>query len=266
MQPIRSMFNEVQYELVKLILLNVFLTSTIMFLVAYLVAFFFQMPVWYALILAFVYFVIILFYEIRQITITSVEKNNPELREILRTAKDNMGEDTLMAHALFFEVLDKMKRVSSGTFLDFKKLMMKLGTILVLSIVLVSLSFFGTNIARFDNPLEKPISAFNRFLGAVTGQEPDASGVDLAQDDIFGEARMANLGQDELTAAINPSLDNPDFNNIDPAAPSGDPLADLGGDDVGFNAGGPGTSGDGLNERDLQRSYNYAKQTQGRSS
>jgi hypothetical protein len=263
MQPIRSMFNEVQYELVKIILLNVFLSTIILFLIADLIALIFNMPLWYVVIAALLYFVIMMIAEVRKISIHHVEKKNPELKEILRTAKDNMGEDTLMAHALFFEVLEKMKRVSSGTFIDFKKLMIKICTIFILAILLVSLTFFNINITKFDNPFERPLAAVGGFFGKLTGQEPDTSGVENADGDIYGDPAMAKLGDKQLTATVTPSLDQPDFNNVDPAAPSSNPLQDLGGEGAGFNDPATGYSGSGLSQRDQERSYNYAKQTQG---
>ena len=263
--PIKNMFNEVQYELVKIILLNVFLSTIILFLIADLVALIFDMPIWYVIIMAFIYFIIMMVIEVRKISVYQVERKNPELREILRTAKDNMGEDTLMAHALFYEVLEKMKQVSSGTFLDFKKLMAKLIVIFVLAIVLVSLAFFNINIQRFDNPFAKPMQVIGGFFGAVTGQQPDASGVDPASDDVFGDPSMAKLGDKQLTATVNPSLDNPDFNKVDPSNPSSNPLADLGAGQAGFNTQTDAFSQTGLSLKDQQRSYNYAKNTQGTS-
>jgi hypothetical protein len=259
--PIRNMFREVQYELVKIVLLNVFLSTVIFFLAADLIALIFGMPLLYVLILSGIYFIIVLVLELRKISVSRVEKSNPELREILRTAKDNQSEDSLMAHALFFEVLEKMKRVSSGTFLDFRQLMTKIAAVFVLSIILVSLAFFNINIQRFDNPFERPIAAAGAFFGKILGQEPDASGVGGANDDIFGDASMAKLGDDQLTATVNPSLSTPDFSTVDPTTPSSDPLADLGGSGDAFNA--PGSTFDsGLSQRDQERSYKYAKETQ----
>jgi hypothetical protein len=263
MQPIRSMFNEVRYELVKIILLNVFLSTIILFLIADLIALIFNMPLWYVVAAALLYFVIMMIAEIRKISIHHVEQKNPELREILRTAKDNMGDDSLMAHALFFEVLDKMKKVSSGTFMDFRKLMIKICAIFVLAILLVSLTFFNINISKFENPLDGPMRAVGGFFGKITGQQPDASGVEDATNDIYGDPEMAKLGDKQLTATVNPSLDQPDFNNVDPAAPSSNPLDDLGGQGGSFNSPTNTYSSNGLSQRDQERSYNYAKQTQG---
>lgn len=261
--PIRSMFGEVRYELVKIILLNVFLSTVIFFLIADLVGLVFGMPLWYVLIAAAVYFTVDLTGELRKISVRVVEEKNPELREMLRTAKDNQDQDSLMAHALFSEVLDRMRRVSSGTFLDFRKLMLKLGAVFMLSIILVSLAFFDISIQRFEDPLKAPFMALGRLLGGggvATGQ--DQSGVGGPGDELFGDARMADLGDQQLVATVKPGLDNPDFNQLDPTSPSSDPLKDLGGADAGFNDGGPGYES-GLDERDLQRSYEYAKQTQG---
>jgi hypothetical protein len=264
--PIKNMFNEVQYELVKIILLNVFLSTVILFLIADLIALVFNMPIWYVMVTAFLYFIIMMIVEIRRISIHHVEQKNPDLREILRTARDNQNEDSLMAHALFYEVLEKMKRVSSGTFLDFRKLMFKLCTVFVLAIVLVSIAFFNINIQRFDNPLAKPMDAMSRFLGKVTGTQPDASQVGDASNDIFGDPSMAKLGNNQLTATVNPSLNNPDFNKVDPAAPSNNPLSQIQGDgQAGFNNPSNSYTQSGLTQRDQERSYNYAKQTQGTS-
>ena len=260
MQPIRSMFQEVTFELVKIILLNVFLSTIIFFLVADLVALAFGMPIWYVIIVAVLYCVVALSGELHRISVAVVEERNPELREILRTAKDNQNQDTLMAHALFAEVLEKMRRVSSGTFLDFRKLMLKLGAVFALSIVLVSLAFFDISIQRFENPLERPIAALGRFFGGGIASGQDSDGVGGVGDDLFSEASMAQLGQDQLVATVKPGLDNPDFNQLDPASPSSDPLKDLADGDAGFNEGSPGY-GSGLDDRDLQRSYEYAKQT-----
>jgi hypothetical protein len=255
------MFNEVQYELAKIIFLNVFLSSTILFLIAELVSLVFSMPWWYALAAAGVYFIITFVTEIRKITIAHVEQKNPEMREILRTAKDNMNEDTIMAHALFYEVLERMKRVSSGTFLEFKKLMVKISVIFVLAIVLVSLAFFNVNVARFDNPFERPLGALGAFLGRITGNPGGGTGTGN-DSDIFGDPSMAKLGNDQLVATVNPSLDAPDFNNVDPAAPSADPLADLGGQQAGFNTPGSGGTGSGLSEKELERVDKYWASTQ----
>lgn len=262
MLPIRRMFNEVQYELVKIILLNVFLSTVILFLIADLIALIFSMPIWYVLVLSLVYFVVIMIHEIRQISMAKVEERNPELKEMLRTAKDNMDDDSLMAHALFYEVIGKMKHVSSGTFLDFKKLMAKLSVIFALSIVLVSISFFNINVSKFDNPLAGPLDRLSGvFGGGTAGVDTGSADIGGVDDDIFGESSMAVLGDDRLQATINPSLDDPDFNDVDPASPSGDPLADLGGGDAGFRSGSSYEQ-EGLDERDLERSYEYAKQTQ----
>ncbi len=263
MKTIRRMFNEVQYELVKIILLNVFLSTVILFLAADFIALIFNMPLWYVVVSSLIYFVIVFVAEVKKITVKEVEKNNPELRELLRTAKDNEDSDTLMAHALFHEVLQKMRHVSSGTFIDFKKLMTKLGTIFILSIVLVSIAFFNVNIGKFDNPFSKPLAAVAGLFGSPT-EDPGGFDARDADDAVFGDPRLARLGSDKLTATINPALDNPDFNNVDPASPSNDPLADLGGGGAQFNTGGRGFSQEGLDDRDLQRSYEYAKRTRGR--
>ncbi|MDD9954257.1 MAG: hypothetical protein OXR66_08045 [Candidatus Woesearchaeota archaeon] len=263
MSTVRNMFNEVQYELVKLILLDVFLSTVIVFLIADLIALVFNMPLWYVIVLSVVYFGIVFYFETQKISWRQVEKDNPELQEIFRTARDNMDDDSLMAHALFHDVLTRMRHISSGSFLDFKQLMVRLGIIFALSIILISIAFFNVNIARFDNPLQKPISALGGLFGKGDAGTIDGVAIGDADDDIFGDARLATLGADQLVATVNPSLNSPDFSQVDDPTLNNDPLADLGQGDNQFNA--PGSTGgtDGLDERDLERSYNYAKSIQG---
>ena len=257
--PVRGMFMEVQYELVKIILLNVFLSTVIVFLIADIIGLVFNMPLWYVIAAAFIYFLVMMMVEVRKISIRRVEQRNPEMREILRTAKDNLNEDTLMAHALFYEVLEKMRRVSSGTFLDFKKLVFKLSAVFLLAIILVGLAFFNINIQRFDNPFEKPFAAISSFFSGEA--QADNADTKFVEDDVFGDPSMAKLGDGQLTATVNPSLDTPDFTQVDPSQPSSNPLADIGSDEqAGFNTQTAGVDTNGLSWKELDRAHRFAQE------
>ena len=129
-------------------------------------------------------------------------------------------------------------------------------------IMLVMIAFLNINMSTFDNPFAKPIAAASDLFGRLTGQDPDTGAVDAAGNEVFGDPSMARLGDDQLVATVNPSLNAPDFGSVDPANPSSDPLADLGGE-AGFNQPSGTYGGNGLSERDQERSYNYAKRTQG---
>lgn len=215
MKSIKSMFDEVQYELLKVLLLNVFLESAILFLVTHLILSIFSMPLIFSGIIAALYFGVRFYLQSRTFDLKKIEEKNPEIREMLRTANDNKENNSLMAQALFTEVLAKMRKVSSGTFINVEMILKRIGAIFILSIVLVGLAFFNIDIAKFDNPLAGPMSAAGDFISGLTGEEPSQEGVELAEDDLYGDARMAQLGNEDLNIEIKQGLNQVDFSNLE---------------------------------------------------
>lgn len=215
MKPISSMFQEVKYELLKVLLLNVFLESAIVFLACHLILSIFSMPLLYSGVVAALYFVLRFWLQSRKFNLKRIEERNPDLREMLRTANDNQDNDTLMAHALFHEVLSKMQGVSSGTFIDMSIVVRRIGALFVLSVILVSLAFFNVNIAKFENPLAKPFGQIGDFVRGLGGELPEQEEINLDDDGLYGDARMADLSEEELRLQINPSLSQVDFTNVE---------------------------------------------------
>lgn len=231
-KPIKNMFEEVKYELLKVLLLNVFLEAAVIFLAAHLVLSIFSMPLIYSGVIAAAYFGYRFYTESVKFNLKHIEERNPHLKEMLRTAADNQEADSLMAHALFAEVLKKMRKVSSGTFINMEIILKRVGAIFVLSIVLVSLAFFNIDIARFDNPLQQPLDRAGQFFRGLTGEELPQEEIDLGDDSLYGEARMADLSQEELDLQINPSLNQVDFTNIEDPDLSSETIEDFPGEAV----------------------------------
>jgi hypothetical protein len=229
-KPITSMFTEVKYELTKILLLNVFFETAIVFLAIHLIFSVFSMSIWYSVIVAIIFFGARFWRGARQFNLKRIEDKNPELREMLRTASDNQGEDNLMAHALFHDVLKKMRKVSSGTFLDMNKLVKRIGVIFVLSVVLVSIAFFNLNVAKFEDPLKVPVNALGDLFRNFRGGELHQEEIDLGDDSLYGEARMADLSAQELQLRINPSLNEIDFSNLEDPDRLGDSIEDYPGE------------------------------------
>lgn len=236
-RPINSLFDEVKYELLKILLLSVFLESAIVFLATYLVLSVFSMPLWYSGVLAAAYFGARFFYKSRGFDLKRIEERNPHLREMLRTAHDNKNVDSLMSHALFSEVINKMRKVSSGTFLSMEMILRRLAAIAILSVVLVSLAFFNINIAQFDNPLEGPLNRAGDLFRSLTGADEMPEAIDLRDSSLYGEHRMADLGNQDLQLQINPSLNQIDFSSIDDPDTSQGAIRDFPGSDARAVAG-----------------------------
>ncbi|MBR9693176.1 hypothetical protein GOV07_04595, partial [Candidatus Woesearchaeota archaeon] len=164
-----------------------------------------------------------IWHRLKKINLKYIEDQNPSMREMLRTAADNKDAESLMAHALFAEVIQKMKQVSSGTFLDFKEMGIKIGAMFALSMVLVSLAFFNVNIQKFENPLAGVGDSIGGFAGDMFGDGsiPEAN-LDQADEGIYGDPSIARLGDEELDITLQQSLTRIDFNTVDDADPSSD--------------------------------------------
>ena len=226
--PIKKLFEEVRYEVLKIVLLNTFIDAAILFLAAHLIFSVFSMPLAYSGVLAALFFIGQFWRKSAEFNLKNIEKNNPELKEMLRTANDNLDQESLMAEALFQEVITKMRRVSSGTFLDLNKLLKKVGVLFVLSIILVSLAFFNVSIAKFHDPFAAPLAKAGNFFKDLVGEgELPEETITLDEDGLYGKAQMADLGEDELNLQINPSINQIDFSNVEDPDALGDSIEDF---------------------------------------
>ncbi len=223
MAAINSLLNEIRFEMLKVIILNAFLDATVVFLVLLLLLSIFGIGVMLPLLVAVLFLAGDVWWRARQLSLKYIEDRNPEIREMLRTAADNKSEENLMAHALFADLIEKMREVSSGTFLDFKQIGFKVAAMFVLSLTLVSLAFFNVNIQKFENPLPGMKEKFDGYFGGLVGDE-GVEGIDLegADDDIYGDPSIARLGDEDLDIKLEQSLNRIDFTTVDEADPSSD--------------------------------------------
>lgn len=220
---IDALLREIRFEMLKVILLYAFIDATIFFLGFFLLLSIFGMGLFLPLVFSIIVFALDVWWRLRKINLAYVEEQNPHLREILRTAADNKDDESLMAQALFVEVIQKVRRVSSGSFLDFKELGLKLGLLFSLSLVLVGLAFFNVNIQKFENPLAGVAGKFESLLGDVRGNSslPNVS-LDEADERVYGDPRIAKLGKKDLDIKLEQSLSQVDFSKVGEATPSDD--------------------------------------------
>ncbi len=218
MAAINALLNELRFETLKVAVLSAFLDATVLFLGLLLVLSIFSMGIVIPLIAAIAFFALDVWRQMRKVSFRYIEDRNPNVREMLRTAADNRDADSLMAHALFAELVGKMREVSGGTLLDFRKMLLRLGAIFVLSLVLVSLAFFNVNIQKFENPLagvgDKLSSYWNGLIGNPNATD---SNVTLADSSLYGDPSMAQLGSQALDIKLQQNLNQIDFNTVSAA-------------------------------------------------
>lgn len=224
MRPINALLDEITYEMLKVILLYAFLDATILFLILLLLLSIFGIGVVIPAIVSGLFLIGDVLVRRRKVNLTFVEEQNPEIREMLRTAADNKDAESLMAHALFAELIGKMRKVSSGTFLDLKKLISRIGVMFVLSLVVVSLAFFNVNIQKFENPLLGLQERIEGYYDSFTGVNTTTT--ELDEGGLYGDPRIARLGDKQVDIQLQQSLNQIDFSSVKDADPSAQALDD----------------------------------------
>jgi len=206
MEPIKRLFKELGGEVYKLIILESLLNTGIFFFSLLLLFNFLQ----WGILLPFIFSAGFLAWNIshkaKTFPLRAVEERNPQVKEILRTARDNMNTENMLTLALFNELIEKMKTVSVGYLIDEKKVVVKLfsvGVLAFLSIYVMTADLWNIGF-DVDNFLRRPVKP----IPTIQLNE---------SNDIYGEIRVAKLGNAVLTIQINPTLSEVDFGKVSDA-------------------------------------------------
>ena len=91
------------------------------------------------------FFIADLFYRAKTYDLELYEEKNPELKEILRTARDNIDKSNTVSEALFEEVLNRTRKVTSESIIPSKKIIQK-----ILAIGLLCFLTVGSGLVDFQ--------------------------------------------------------------------------------------------------------------------
>lgn len=206
MEPIKRLFKELGGEVYKLIILESLLNAGILFFFLLLLFNFLQWGVVLPFVLSIGFLFWSISYKAKTFQLKAVEEQNPQVKEILRTARDNMNTENMLTLALFNELIEKMKTVSVGYLIDEKKVMTKLFVVGVLAFFSIYIMTADLWDIRFD---------VDNFLRRPPKPIPP---IQLNEsNDIYGEIRVAKLGNEVLTIQINPTLSDIDFSKVSDA-------------------------------------------------
>ena len=252
MPSLKELFREVELEMLKVVLINAFLDSLMVFFIIYFVVSFFNIKFIYTLLIpgvtTLIFFVSSMIIRIKKLRLKTMEDANPQVKEMLRTAHDNMNENNIMMIALFEELKGKMKTVSSGNLLESKVIVTRIISAVVIVFLTISVSAFNVNLKKIDIPFDKL-----RFM-ISNSKDANAEGniTDLVfneTDVLYGDASIAKLGNEQINLNVNPTMSDIDFNKVGDAdsqrpgsCPSGSatciPQAIGSGSGAGFDKGG----------------------------
>jgi len=218
MDRVRGLFHEVKIEMLKIALIYSFLDTVMVFFLVYFAVSFFNIKFLYIVLIptliALIFFAVRFVRHVNKMRLKDMEEANPQLKEMLRTAHDNMHEQNPLIEALFLELKGKMRTASSGNLMESKKIMTRIISAVVIVFLIVFVSSMNVNIKKIDIPFEKL-----RFLmpSGAEGGHQEGKITDLVfneTDVIYGDASIAKLGNDKIDIKVNPTMSDIDLNDV----------------------------------------------------
>lgn len=124
-----------------------------------------------------------LYYRMKNYRLEIYEEKNPELEEVLRTARDNLDQQNIVSQALFDDLLDRARTVTSESIIPSKKIIQKILVVGFLSFLTVLTGITGFQIQEDGGDL---LPSFKSVSDAITGKDDD--GFELKNSsEIFGD-------------------------------------------------------------------------------
>ena len=185
---VEKLFKRLKREFLKINLLQACLDSILFFLTANLFLFLFSLRFTsagrnfaYLIPLTVIIFLGDFYYRSKNYNIEIYEEKNPELRERLRTARDNIDSNNIVSQALFDEILNLSRSVSSESIIPSKKIIQKMIAIGIISFLTVMSGIFNFQLLEGGHEIIPE-------TGDIVDQIRDEDEFQLQNDsDIYGE-------------------------------------------------------------------------------
>lgn len=197
-----KVIREINRTLNFLIIFETILNTVIFFLVVYFLLSLVNLFPISALIPAVIYFAMRLYANSKKDKRKIVESKYEPLKEKLRTAADNINEDNPVVNELEEEVVHDLKHVGLSSFIQTKKVSYKIFTVIFLSFAIV----FATTLDLYIVDLTKFLSNVPDMLENLNLRRADNTllGEINESEDIYGESKLAVLGEEQITIKIKP--------------------------------------------------------------
>jgi hypothetical protein len=208
------MYSELIVTSLFLNFFDAFLTFGAIFSVGFFIVYFYRLSYLFALVPAVVLFIRSLYLKIRQNKILLLESKYPDLKERLRTSYDNQSTENTVVNELHSDILGVIKDMDVNAFLTKKKLILKVGVILLMLISTLYFSSNGFDILDIRNAIVKS-TAFSRASGFVLGAF-DKSRDEVQNREKLEKAKLIKSGTNEFNVSIqayNTELDISKINN-----------------------------------------------------
>lgn len=217
---VEKLFKRLKREFLKVNFLQACLDSLLFFLTANLVLFLFSLRfaasvrnLEFLAGLTGLVFIADFYYRSQKYNIEIYEEKNPELRERLRTARDNIETNNIVSQALFDEILDISRSVSSESIIPSKRIIQKMLAIGIISFITVLSGIFNFQI--LDTGGEIIPGNTQDVIEEITEGEDDPFEI-RNESDIYGQEQsvevegLINYSIEGAGAAERPGTGSPD--------------------------------------------------------
>ncbi len=184
------------------ILFESFLNAAIFFLALYFLLSLINLYPFSAIIPALIYFVLGLYVHLKEDKRKIVESKYAPLKEKLRTAADNVGQDNIVVNELEEEVVRDLKNVGLSSFVQTNKVSYKVFACILLSFGIVlatTMDLYIVDLGQFLGNLPELIDRLdpNKIAGNANLEVNESS-------DIYGASKLATLGDNPVDIKIKP--------------------------------------------------------------
>lgn len=148
--------------------------------------------------LSFIFFVLDLLFRATRYNVEIYEEKNPELEEILRTARDNKEKSNIASQALFDELVERASNITSESIIPDEKIIQKVLTVGVLSFLTLASGFMGIQIQA--SPDGEVISNIENPFSKTEANETDFKIKNASE--ILGDSESIDLETQDLEFEI----------------------------------------------------------------
>jgi hypothetical protein len=212
MSEIRRLLKELYVEVFKISVLHAVIDMIIFFMVALNITTLLDVTFYIAVLASLLFLMADILYRMRHTTLRQIEERNPQVQDILRTARDHLDSENFMALAMFEELIQRMKSVSAASLLEHRNLLIKIGLVCLLSFSVVMVS---------ANNIHVPKSVFDpdtyyKWFAKPGSERLDFYTVEFNESDelLYGNPEMAELGNRTIELYVNPSINEMSFENV----------------------------------------------------
>jgi len=203
---VEKLLKRLKIEFIKVNLIQASLDSILFFLVSNLALFLFSIQVTksfenYAILSVITVFFFLgdLLYRIKTYHLEIYEEKNPELREVLRTARDNLDKSNTVSQALFDELIERARSITSESIIPSREIIQKIVLIGFLCFLTVGSGLINFQILDTDSKIVPDLGANNQNNTKIS---KETSSDVLSGSDIMGEPEEIDVKSRNLNFEI----------------------------------------------------------------